>query len=136
MTITLAELQTRSATDRLFRENLIADPAQVLAEHGVEVPDGITVEVHPSTTQTLVLTLPPFLGHDGDIELDDAALGRVDGGNQWVPSGFFGNLIGGLGPVIGAPIGGLVGQIPGGIAGHLGSFLPFSPVPPGGIGPR
>ncbi|MTD16842.1 hypothetical protein GIS00_23185 [Nakamurella sp. YIM 132087] len=119
MTITLTDLQTRSATDKDFRDALIADPAAVLAEQGVEIPEGVAVEVHPSTTETLVLTLPPFAGAAADVELSEDDLEGASGG-LYMPFPMPG-ILGLFGIPLGAPS--IVTGHTGGVTGTINTAL-------------
>jgi len=70
---------------RAFKERLLADPAATLAAKGVQIPEGVTVNVAVDTedVRTLVIPLPPT-GELGDAELaeisagDDCAMYSVD----------------------------------------------------------
>jgi hypothetical protein len=63
--------------DERFRKRLLADPAAVLKEHGVVVPQGIRVKVLEDTDQLVHLTLPL---KPSSQELSDADLRQVVGG--------------------------------------------------------
>ena len=57
--------------DDAFKERLLDDPATTLAAEGVQIPEGITVNVVVDTddVRTLVIPLPPTT-ELGDVELD------------------------------------------------------------------
>jgi hypothetical protein len=63
--------------DAAYKAKLLADPASVLAEAGVEVPAGVTVKVVEDTSDTVHLILPPAPPED---ELTDEALDKVAAG--------------------------------------------------------
>ena len=44
--------------DEEFRSKLLNSPNEVLADNGVEVPDGLSVEVHENGPDTMHLVLP------------------------------------------------------------------------------
>ncbi len=62
---------TKCWEDEAFKERLLADPAATLAAEGVQVPDGMTVNVAVDSedVRTLVIPLPPTAAL-GDAELD------------------------------------------------------------------
>ena len=62
--------------DEAFKEMLLADPAATLAAEGVEVPEGVTVNVavDAEDVRTLVIPLPPIGA------LSDGELTAVTGG--------------------------------------------------------
>ena len=80
------EWQVKAATDAEFRERLLADPKAVLAECGVELPADVAVRVAESTTEELVVTIPPLIP-DG-AELDEDALTSTAAGSTPVCYGF------------------------------------------------
>jgi hypothetical protein len=62
--------------DEAFKARLLADPATTLAEEGVEIPEGVTVNVAVDSedVRTLVVPRPP------SRRVPDEALDRVLGG--------------------------------------------------------
>lgn len=73
------ELQMKAATDAEFRASLLAEPAKALAEMGVELPADVSVRLVESTPEEIVLTIPPML--PDNAELDEDALASVSGGS-------------------------------------------------------
>jgi hypothetical protein len=67
----LMDVLQRATTDPDFREALKANPAKVLAEAGVQVPEGIDYEVLENTPDKLHIVLPPLAE---DTELSGEAL--------------------------------------------------------------
>ena len=62
-----------------LKERFLSDPKSVLAEHGLEPPEGITVKVVENSDNTVHITLPATpVDH---IELTDAELSHAAGGN-------------------------------------------------------
>jgi len=60
-----------------YKERLKADPSAVLAEQGLEVPEGIEVRIVENTDDVVYFTLPP----EPSEVLDDDALEAVAGGS-------------------------------------------------------
>jgi hypothetical protein len=62
--------------DDALKQRFLSDPHAVLAEHGMDVPEGINVNVVENTDNTVHVTLPaaPEAHADlSDAELEDAA---------------------------------------------------------------
>lgn len=76
----LQSLIARCWKDEAFKERLLADPAGVLATEGVDIPEGVTVQVAVDTedVRTLVIPAPPRATLS-DAELEAA----VGGGGSW-----------------------------------------------------
>jgi len=89
---TLATLFAACWKDDALKARFIADPKAVLAEHGLDVPEGIDVKVVENADDCVHITLPaPPTGHDrlSDEELADAAGGTCcayDTGNKYYMS--------------------------------------------------
>src|SRR5262245_44375103 len=66
-------------TDETFKKRLLADPAAVLKEHGMEMPPGIQVRIVENTEEVRYLTLPRP-GRPSSGELAEEELARVAGG--------------------------------------------------------
>ena len=60
------------------QRNAVADPKAVLAERGIELPDGIDVAAVENTDNTVHITLP--MAPDGHAELSDDELSNAAGG--------------------------------------------------------
>jgi hypothetical protein len=60
----LDKLRIEAAIDQSLRSRLISDPAGVLQEHGITVPEGVRVNVVEDSRDTHTITLPPFVGSD------------------------------------------------------------------------
>jgi hypothetical protein len=90
--LTLQEIQQKSAVDSTFRASLLADPKAALASVGLDVPDGITVDVIEAGYNRLPIVLPPV--QSGELS-DEALAGMVGGAAQAVSgSEFITNVIG------------------------------------------
>jgi hypothetical protein len=72
-----AKIVARAWSDPAFKENLLAEPAAVLAAAGVAVPADLTVKLVEDTDQLVHLVLPAPPAED---ELSDEALDNVAGG--------------------------------------------------------
>ena len=73
----LEKVITKCWDDEAFKERLLADPAATLAAEGMQVPEGVTINVavDAEDVRTLVIPLPPTAG------LSDAELDQVAGGS-------------------------------------------------------
>ena len=73
----LQRVITKCWEDEAFKERLLADPAATLAAEGMQVPEGVTINVavDAEDVRTLVIPLPPTAG------LSDAELDQVAGGS-------------------------------------------------------
>jgi hypothetical protein len=72
-----SQLVARAWADPAFKAKLIADPAAVLKENGIQVPAGITIKVVENTPKVLHLTLPLPPAPE---ELSEEELHRAAGG--------------------------------------------------------
>ena len=76
----LAELFAACWKDETLKQRFMADPKAVLAEYGMDVPDGMDVNIVENTDNTVHITMPaPPSGH-GD--LSDEELSNAAGGTQ------------------------------------------------------
>jgi hypothetical protein len=73
------QLVARAWGDEVFKARLLAEPAAVLAEHGIPVPPGVEVRVHENTAAAVHLTLPPG-PPSVNRELSDEELEAAAGG--------------------------------------------------------
>jgi hypothetical protein len=67
-------------SDDSFKEKLIADPHATLAAEGVEIPEGVKINVLSNTADTFHLVIPA-MPEDG--ELSEEELEGVAGGGQY-----------------------------------------------------
>ena len=75
----LADLFAACWKDEALKQRFMADPKAVLAEYGMDVPDGMDVNVVENTDTTVHITMPapPSGGMDlSDDELSNAAGGQ------------------------------------------------------------
>ena len=68
-----------------FKKRLLQDPATVLAENGIEIPEDITVRFVEKNENEILVPLPPR--PPGSAELSDEDLEKVDGGQSIYPAG-------------------------------------------------
>ena len=76
----LASLFAACWKDEALKARLMADPKAVLAEHGMDVPDGMDVKVVENADNCVHITMPaPPAGHLtlSDEELSNAAGGKL-----------------------------------------------------------
>jgi len=62
--------------DEAFKAKLLADPAATLEAEGVELPEGVTVNVLEDTAQVRNLVIPAQPGRLADELLESMAAGR------------------------------------------------------------
>ena len=74
----LAALFAACWKDEALKARFMTDPKAVLAEHGIDVPANIDVNVVENSDNTVHITMPPAPAGDG--ELSDEELGNVAGG--------------------------------------------------------
>ena len=76
----LADLIAACWKDEALKARFMADPKAVLAEYGMDVPDGMDVNVVENTDNTVHITMPaPPSGHQdlSDVELSNTAGGKL-----------------------------------------------------------
>ena len=69
--------------DPAFKAKLIADPKAALAERGLKIPEGLTIEVHENTPNVFHLVLPSTTASSA---LSDDELAAAAGGWGAVPA--------------------------------------------------
>ena len=74
----LTDLFAACWKDEALKARFMADPKAVLAERGIDVPDGIDVNVVENTDNTVHITMPQAPAGAG--ELSDEELANVAGG--------------------------------------------------------
>jgi len=74
------EIISKCWGDADFKKKFTADPKKVLAEYGMEVPEGLNVKVVENTNDTMYLTLPLAPAKPKGGELNDNQLDAVSGG--------------------------------------------------------
>jgi hypothetical protein len=74
----LTQLFTACWRDEALKARFLSDPKSVLAEHGIDVPAGITVNVVENTNDTINITMP--MAPENSHELSDEELGAAAGG--------------------------------------------------------
>ena len=74
----LAALFAACWKDEALKARFMSDPKAVLAEHGMDVPDGIDVNVVENSDNTVHITMPA--APDGAAGLSDEELANAAGG--------------------------------------------------------
>jgi hypothetical protein len=67
----------RAWSDELFKKRLLADPAAVLKENGIEVPKEAAVKVVENSAKVVHLILPGRPAELSETELDQIAAGAI-----------------------------------------------------------
>ena len=75
----MGKIIAKSWADDAYKQRLINNPADVLKEEGVPVPDGITIKVVENTPTLFYVILPQNPGG----ELTDEELDCAGGGTYW-----------------------------------------------------
>ena len=91
----LASLFAACWKDEALKARFMSDPKAVLAEHGMDVPDGMDVKVVENADNCVHITMPA--PHSGSMELSDEELSNAAGGG-W--------SMGGAAPTVCGDIGG------------------------------
>jgi hypothetical protein len=76
----LTDLFAACWKDDALKARFMADPKAVLAERGIEMPDGMDVTVVENSDNTVHITLP--MAPDGHAELSDEELSNAAGGTE------------------------------------------------------
>jgi hypothetical protein len=74
----LAELFAACWKDEALKARFMTDPKAVLAEYGMDVPDGIDVNVVENSDNTVHITMP--MAPSGHQDLSDEELSAAAGG--------------------------------------------------------
>ena len=83
----LTDFPKRLTTDDDLRQSLKANPEETLRREGVDLPEGVTVEVVESTPEKIYFAMPPKAEH-GEDELSDRELAGATGGSGGDPALF------------------------------------------------
>ena len=75
---TLAELFVACWKDEALKARLMSDPKTVLTEYGIDMPDGINVNVVENSDNTVHITMPAAPA----TEISDEELSKVAGGGN------------------------------------------------------
>ena len=79
----LADLFAACWKDEALKQRFMADPKAVLAEYGMDVPDGMDVNVVENTDTTVHITMPA--PPSGSMDLSDDELCNAAGGGARDP---------------------------------------------------
>ena len=74
----LAALFAACWKDEALKQRFMADPKAVLAEYGMDVPDGMAVNIVENTDNTVHITMPA--PPSGSMDLSDEELSNAAGG--------------------------------------------------------
>jgi len=74
------EILSKCWYDPAFKKRFLSEPKKVLAEFGMEVPEGLDVKVVENTDKVMYLTIPPAPARPKGGELSDNQLDAVSGG--------------------------------------------------------
>ncbi len=78
------QLIEKAMKDESFRKQLIENPgAAIEAETGMKIPETVNIKVLEEDPQTVYLVLPQLPSQNGEIELSEADLQRVAGGEEY-----------------------------------------------------
>ena len=80
----LAKLFAACWKDAELKARFQANPAEVLAEHGMDVPEGINVNVVENCDSTVHITLPAAPDNHGELS-DDELVNAAGGTQQAIP---------------------------------------------------
>ena len=76
----LADLFAACWKDEALKQRFMADPKAVLAEYGMDVPDGMDVNIVENTDNTVHITMPA--PPNGAMDLSDEELSNAAGGTS------------------------------------------------------
>ena len=80
----LADLFAACWKDEALKQRFMNDPKAVLAEYGMDVPDGMAVNVVENTDNTVHITMPA--PPSGSMDLSDEELSNAAGGTMAWPA--------------------------------------------------
>jgi hypothetical protein len=75
----LDRLRIESSCDEALRSRLIKNPASVLAEYDIKVPEGVKIKIVEDNPQTHTIVLPPHVGHEFTLE----SIGQSQAASTW-----------------------------------------------------
>ena len=78
-----AELFANCWKDEALKARFMADPVAVLAERGIEVPDGIDVNVIENADNTVHITLPMAPGGHEELSMEELSNVAGGGASSW-----------------------------------------------------
>ena len=83
----LAELFAACWKDDALKARFMADPKAVLAEHGIDVPAGIDVNVVENSDNTVHITMPKAPDGHEELSMEELSQAAGGGGGLWVAFG-------------------------------------------------
>ena len=78
----MAELFAACWKDEALKARFMSDPKAVLAEHGIDVPAGMSVNVVENTDNTVHITMPQAPAGAGELS-DEELAGAAGGCGTW-----------------------------------------------------
>jgi hypothetical protein len=72
-----SQMVAKALSDQAFKARLLADPAAVLKEHGIAIPEGMTIKVLEDSAIMAHLILPEPPAELSEAELDQLAAGTL-----------------------------------------------------------
>jgi hypothetical protein len=75
----IGEIISKAWADEAFKQRLLADTATVLAEEGIEIPEGVTIKAVENTDTCFHLVIPP---KQMPTSLDMSELAAIAGGGS------------------------------------------------------
>ena len=73
-----AKIVAKAWSDEAFKQKLLSDPAGVCKEQGVELPAGVTLQLHENTGSEVHMTLPAKpSGELSQQQLEQVAAGQI-----------------------------------------------------------
>ena len=82
--MTIAKAIARAWADTDYKAKLLSNPQAALAEHGVEIPTGVTVKVVEDTADIRHLVLPVAPPNLGELSAEDLASIVAGNANQLI----------------------------------------------------
>ena len=73
--------------DDALKARFMADPKAVLAEHGIDVPAGIDVNVVENSDNTVHITMPKAPDGHEELSMEELSQAAGGGGGLWVAFG-------------------------------------------------
>jgi len=77
----LDKIRIECGIDEDFRKTFLSDPARVLKDHGIDVPEGLEIKVVQDTHTMYHINIPPYRGNKLTAEAVEVTAGRK--GTTW-----------------------------------------------------
>jgi hypothetical protein len=76
----LRQIAAKALDDDSYRRRLLDDPAGVLKQEGIAVPDGVNVVVHENTAEQIHLALPTGVKDQHQLNPDETDIRTLNTG--------------------------------------------------------